>query len=151
MSGIKSTTCKAQHNPQGVPNPTRSAVAPAETGTASASAYLPTSTSNSTIRYARRYLDWNRNTFAYHAANSQRYATFDTSAGASISSDIASDRSKLNLTDLYGYVHRPSAWSGIWTKSATVVHQRHTASTASLSWLKVTSSDYYRLHWLQSS
>jgi hypothetical protein len=105
MSGIESKTCKAQHNPKGVPNPTRSAVVPASTGTASASAHLPTSSSNSTIRYARRYLDWNRNTFAYHAENSQPYTTFDTSAGTSISAKITSDRSKLNLTDLYGYVH----------------------------------------------
>ncbi|OWY51488.1 Secreted protein [Alternaria tenuissima] len=102
MSGIESKTCKAQHNPKGVPNPTRSAVVPASTGTASASAHLPTSSSNSTIRYARRYLDWNRNTFAYHAENSQPYTTFDTSAGTSISAEITSDRSKLNLTDLYG-------------------------------------------------
>ncbi|KAF7673227.1 calcineurin-like phosphoesterase [Alternaria burnsii] len=102
MSGIESKTCKAQHNPKGVPNPTRSAVVPASTRTASASAHLPTSSSNSTIRYARRYLDWNRNTFAYHAENSQPYTTFDTSAGTSISAEITSDRSKLNLTDLYG-------------------------------------------------
>ncbi|CAI9637546.1 unnamed protein product [Alternaria burnsii] len=102
MSGIESKTCKAQHNPKGVPNPTRSAVVLASTRTASASAHLPTSSSNSTIRYARRYLDWNRNTFAYHAENSQPYTTFDTSAGTSISAEITSDRSKLNLTDLYG-------------------------------------------------
>jgi len=102
MSGIESKTCKAQHNPKGVPNPTRSAVVPASTGTASASAHLPTSTSNSTLRYARRYLDWNRNTFAYHAKGSQRYTAFDTSAGVSVTNQITSERAKLNLTDLYG-------------------------------------------------
>jgi len=102
MSGIESKTCKAQHNPKGVPNPTRSAVVPASTGTASASAHLPTSTSNSTLRYARRYLDWNRNTFAYHAKGSQRYTAFDTSAGVSVTNEITSERAKLNLTDLYG-------------------------------------------------
>lgn len=100
MSGIKSTTCKAKHNPEGVPNPTRSAVVSASTGTASA--HLPASTSNSTTRYARRYLDWNRNTFAYHAEGSQRYTSFDTPKGVEITSEITSDRSKLNLTDLYG-------------------------------------------------
>ena len=102
MSGIESKTCKAQHNPKGVPNPTRSAVAPASTGTGSASAHLPSSTSNSTLRYARRYLDWNRNTFAYHAKGSQRYTEFDTSAGVSVTNEITSERAKLNLTDLYG-------------------------------------------------
>ncbi|CAE6997681.1 hypothetical protein PTTW11_00577 [Pyrenophora teres f. teres] len=70
MSGIKSSTCKTPHNPKGVPNPTRSGVAPISTGTASANASLPISTSKSTMRYARRYLDWNRNIFAYHAVGS---------------------------------------------------------------------------------
>ncbi|ORX95050.1 Metallo-dependent phosphatase-like protein, partial [Clohesyomyces aquaticus] len=69
VSGIKSKTCKANHNPKGVPNPTRSAIPPASTGTASAG--LPKSTTASDLRYARRYLDWNRLTFAYHAEGSQ--------------------------------------------------------------------------------
>jgi len=102
MSGIKSSTCKAPQNPKGVPNPTRSAVAPTSTGTTSASPTLPISTTKSTIRYARRYLDWNRNTFAYHAVGSQRYTALDTSKGLSVSSAITSERAKLNLTDLYG-------------------------------------------------
>jgi hypothetical protein len=102
MSGIESKTCKAPHNPKGVPNPTRSAVILGSTGTASVSVHLPISTSNATIRYARRYLDWNRNTFAYHAQNSQPYTKFDTSAGVSVTNEITSDRAKLNLTDLYG-------------------------------------------------
>ncbi|KAI2486392.1 hypothetical protein Ptr902_00525 [Pyrenophora tritici-repentis] len=102
MSGINSSTCKAPHNPKGVPNPTRSAVAPVSTGTVSANASLPMSTSKSTMRYARRYLDWNRNTFAYHAVGSQRYTDLDTSKGLSVSSQITSERAKLNLTDLDG-------------------------------------------------
>lgn len=63
---------------------------------------LPTSTTSSKLRYARRYLDWNRPTFSYHAEGSQRYTAFDTSKGVSISSAITSDRTKLNLTNLYG-------------------------------------------------
>lgn len=102
MSGIKSSTCKAPHNPKGVPNPTRSAVPPPSKGTASATAHLPTSTTPSDLRYARRYLDWNRNTFAYHAEESQRYTKFDSQKGVSVTKEITSDRSKLNLTDLYG-------------------------------------------------
>jgi hypothetical protein len=102
MTGVKSSTGKAKGNPKGVPNPSRSAVAPVKTGTASASVHLPTSTSNSTVRYARRYLDWNRNTFAYHAEGSQPFSKFDESRGVSVTHEITSDRAKLNLTQLYG-------------------------------------------------
>jgi hypothetical protein len=102
MSGVKSSTGKAKGNPKDVPNPTRSAIAPVKTGTASASAHLPTSTSNSTLRYARRYLDWNRNTFAYHAEGSQPFSKFDESKGVSVTHEITADRTKLNLTNLYG-------------------------------------------------
>ncbi|KAF2030876.1 hypothetical protein EK21DRAFT_100181 [Setomelanomma holmii] len=102
ISGIESSTCKAPHDPKGVPNPTRSAVPPPSTGTISASVQLPSSTTPSTLRYSRRYLDWNRNTFSYHAKGSQRYTAFDTSNGVSVTSEITSERSKLNLTNLYG-------------------------------------------------
>lgn len=102
MSGIKSSSCKAEHNPKGVPNPTRSAIAIKSTGTASASVHLPISTSSSSLRYARRYLDWNRPTFEYHAEGSQAYTAFDTKKGLSVSSHITADRAKLNLTSLYG-------------------------------------------------
>ncbi|KAI8939145.1 hypothetical protein NX059_004979 [Plenodomus lindquistii] len=102
MSGIESSTCKAAHNPRGVPNPTRSAIVPKSSGTASVSVSLPISTSPSHLRYARRYLDWNRATFSYHAAGSQRYTAFDTSKGSSVTHEITSERAKLNLTQLYG-------------------------------------------------
>lgn len=96
MSGIKSSSCKAKQNPKGVPNPSRTAVVQSSKQTASASI------SKSPMRYARRYLDWNRNTFAYHAEGSQRYTSFDTTKGLKVTSEITSDRAKLNLTDLYG-------------------------------------------------
>ncbi|KAF2795849.1 hypothetical protein K505DRAFT_348335 [Melanomma pulvis-pyrius CBS 109.77] len=106
VSGIKSSTCKAKHNPKGVPNPTRKAVPPTppkSTGTATVSAIiLPTSTTPSTLRYARRYLDWNRLTFNYHAKGSQPYTSLDTSEGLTTTSEITAARAKLNLTDLYG-------------------------------------------------
>jgi hypothetical protein len=102
MSGIKSSTCKAPHNPKGVPNPTRSAVIPASTGTVSASVHLPISTTPSALRYARRYLDWNRATFSYHAEGSQRYSAFDIEKGLEVTSEITSERKRLNITDLYG-------------------------------------------------
>ncbi|KAL5120992.1 hypothetical protein ACEQ8H_001180 [Pleosporales sp. CAS-2024a] len=103
MSGIQSDTCKAPHNPKRVPNPTRRAVPPPSKGMVPASVHLPTSTTPSNLRYARRYLDWNRNTFIYHAEESQPYYTkFDSSRGGEVTKEITSDRSKLKLTALYG-------------------------------------------------
>ncbi|OCK79951.1 hypothetical protein K432DRAFT_298685 [Lepidopterella palustris CBS 459.81] len=99
MSGIKSDKCNAEHNPRGVPNPTRSAVPPASTGTASAG--LPKSSTSSTTVYARRYLDWNRLTFAYHAEGSQD-RTFDTYQGKKGTTEITTARKQLNLTSLFG-------------------------------------------------
>lgn len=104
MTGIKSSSCTAVHNPRGVPNPTRSAVL-VSTGTASAG--LPKSTTPSSLRYARRYLNWNRLTFAYHAEGSQDH-TFDTSKGKTITSEITTARKQLNLTSLYGCA--PETW-----------------------------------------
>jgi hypothetical protein len=102
MSGITSDTCKAPHNPKSVPHPTRAAKVATSTGTISASVRLPTSTTPSSLRYARRYLDWNRNTFAYHAEGSQRYTAFETSDGVAVTADITKERKELNLTSLYG-------------------------------------------------
>lgn len=100
MSGVGSPNY-TDTNPKGVPNPTRCAEPPASTGTASAG--IPSSTTPSSLRYARRYLDWNRLTFSYHAVGSQPYtSTFDTSTGLSVTSEITSQRTKLNLTALYG-------------------------------------------------
>lgn len=101
ISGINASPCAPIKNPKGVPNPTRSAIPPSSTGTISAS-HLPTSTTPSSLRYARRYLDWNRKTFAYHAAKSQKYTAFDTHKGEKVTSEITADRKELNLTSLYG-------------------------------------------------
>ncbi|KAJ8113733.1 hypothetical protein OPT61_g4202 [Boeremia exigua] len=102
MSGITSSAKKVKKNPKGVPNPTRSAVVARSTGTVGTSSRLPTSTTPSNLRYARRYLDWNRLTFAYHAKGSQSLDAFGTPKGAVVSSSITSARAKLNLTSLYG-------------------------------------------------
>ncbi|KAJ4383374.1 hypothetical protein N0V86_001421 [Didymella sp. IMI 355093] len=102
MSGLNSTAKRVKKNPKGVPNPTRVAVPARSTGTVSVSALIPTSTSPSNLRYARRYLDWNRQTFAYHAKGSQNMNAFGTPKGAAVSSEITADRAKLNLTSLYG-------------------------------------------------
>ncbi|KAF2003977.1 hypothetical protein P154DRAFT_427529 [Amniculicola lignicola CBS 123094] len=107
MSGIEcSESCKSPaKGPKGVPTPTQKAIKPISTVTATVSASaLPTSKSKSRLVYARRYLDWNRNTFTYHAVNSQPYTAkkFNTSQGETVTTDITTQRTKLNLTALYG-------------------------------------------------
>lgn len=85
MSGINSTTFTGNMNPYGVANPTRKAI----------------KTSTNGLLYSRRYLDWNRLTFEYHATDSQA-STFDSSSGLKVTDDITATRTKLNLSSLYG-------------------------------------------------
>ncbi|KAG4417547.1 hypothetical protein IFR04_009277 [Cadophora malorum] len=85
ISGIKSSSYTGLMQPRGVANPSRPA----------------TNTSTSGLVYSRRYLDWNRRTFEYHATNSQA-STFDYHSGLRVSGDITDVRKKLNLTSLYG-------------------------------------------------
>jgi len=91
MSGIKSSRGKSEQQPRGVPNPTRPA----------------TNTSTSGLVYSRRYLDWNRLTFEYHATDSQA-KTFDSHAGLDVSGEITEIRKQLNLSALYGCA--PETW-----------------------------------------
>lgn len=103
LSGIRSSNFTGKLRPKGVPNPTTKAVSMVAR-TATASAGFPSSTanaSNSSMVYSRRYLDWNRLTFAYHAVGSQD-RTFDYHSGLRVTSDITSIRKELNLTALYG-------------------------------------------------
>ena len=103
VSGLKSPHWKGPKNPAGVPNPSQKAVRNV-TATASSSSTLPVATTgpaNSSLLYSRRYLDWNRLTFAYHAKGSQD-KTFDVPSGRHVSSEIYSDRQTLNLTSLIG-------------------------------------------------
>ena len=97
--------------PKGLPNPTRSAVATSTSDTTSTASNtakpLPTSTTSSTLLYARRYLDWNRLTFAYHANGSQD-RTFDIQEGKAVSAAITGLRQQLNLSSLYGCA--PQTW-----------------------------------------
>ncbi|KAE8453312.1 hypothetical protein EG329_011379 [Mollisiaceae sp. DMI_Dod_QoI] len=85
MSGIKSDTYTGLNNPRGVPNPTRKA----------------TNTSTTGLVYSRRYLDWNRLTFEYHATKSQD-STFDDHSGLRVTGDITDARKALDLELLYG-------------------------------------------------
>ena len=86
ISGIKSDSYTGiSPNPRGVANPTRPA----------------TSNSTSGLVYSRRYLDWNRLTFEYHATSSQE-STLDYHSGLRVTQEITDARKELNLTSLYG-------------------------------------------------
>ena len=142
--------------PSGFPHPTQPAVKVSSTPISSSSVVstaqqsvsetLPTgspataspSRGNSSLLYARRYLDWNRLTFEYHSNRSQVHSTpptygnatsgrsisrrrtsllhrrqssggtFDTPEGMGVTSNIYQDRQQLNLTALYGCA--PLSW-----------------------------------------
>ncbi|RDW75235.1 hypothetical protein BP6252_06377 [Coleophoma cylindrospora] len=85
MSGINSTTFTGNMKPRGVANPTRKAV----------------NSSTNGLAYSRRYLDWNRLTFEYHATKSQD-STFDYHSGLRVTETINATRTSLNLSSLYG-------------------------------------------------
>lgn len=85
MSGVNSTTYTGLREPRGVTNPSRPA----------------TNSSTSGLVYSRRYLDWNRLSFEYHAVNSQS-STFNYHSGLRVTGDITNIRKKLNLSTLYG-------------------------------------------------
>ena len=101
MSGIKSSNFTGNVNPHGVPNPTQKAVAVSATATPTAT---PSAFAN--LVYSRRYLDWNRLSFAYHAIGSQSTntynTTFDYHSGLRVTKEILDLRNQLNLTKLYG-------------------------------------------------
>ncbi|TID23626.1 hypothetical protein E2P81_ATG03191 [Venturia nashicola] len=87
---------------EGVPTATRNAVVVA---TGSSAANLSLSTSTQKLTYSRRYLDWNRRTFAYHANGSQDH-TFDIQQGKAATAQISAQRQQLNLSTLYGCAPR---------------------------------------------
>jgi hypothetical protein len=90
MSGFDETNSgyNGVHNPHGVPNPTRKA----------------TSTSTSPFVYSRRYLDWNRYTFEFHAVGQLDDAAFDYHSGLRVSAEINNFRDILKLKVVYGCV-----------------------------------------------
>lgn len=99
MSGFSSNNSgfTGTSAPEGVPNPTRKA----------------TNTSTAPWTYSRRYLDWNRLTFEYHASGSQiNYTTndaaFDTPLGLNTTDLITDIRDQLNLSTLLGC--SPQLW-----------------------------------------
>lgn len=109
MSGLNSSSYHGCAVPAGVPNPTQPAVVvnSNKNSTSTASVPLATSTTTSSLLYSRRYLDWNRLSFEYHAAGSQVH-TFDSAKGISVTKNITATRKELNLTSLYGCA--PQTW-----------------------------------------
>ena len=105
MSGIQSNTFNGTMKPHGVPHPSQPAKKVNATITSSIA--LARSTDPSNLLYSRRYLDWNRLTFAYHGVRSQSQI-FDYHSGLRVSSDITTLRKQLNLTTLYGCA--PQTW-----------------------------------------
>ncbi|KFY48446.1 hypothetical protein V495_01325 [Pseudogymnoascus sp. VKM F-4514 (FW-929)] len=129
VSGLKSKNYYGAKLPEGVPHPTKTAYdKPVTTSTATASPKTSTAAAkrgaqvapgrpvkhvkpihhgNSGYRFARRYLDWNRLTFAFHAENSQN-KPFDLDKGVAVTQHITETRKKLNLTSVYGCA--PQTW-----------------------------------------
>ena len=111
MSGIKSDTYRGPTNPIGVPNPTQAAIKIGEYSGRILKPFLKAPG----MLYSRRYLDWNRLTFEYHATGSQRKAYeshpqlgIGAGMGSNISHEIHDVREKLNLTKQYGCA--PKTW-----------------------------------------
>lgn len=102
MTGIKSNTYKGVMNPAGVPNPRRPArlVTSMSTNEASETADTPS------LKYARRYLDFNRQTFQFHTNTSGNDTAFDTTIGLGVSKNITELRTKNNLTQYFGCAPR---------------------------------------------
>jgi hypothetical protein len=102
IDGIDTPGYNPKTSLRGVPTPTRSAVVVA---TGSSAANLSLSASTQKLRYSRRYLDWNRRTFSYHANGSQDH-TFEIQHGKSVTAQISAQRQQLNLSSLYGCAPR---------------------------------------------
>ncbi|GME64497.1 Ser thr protein phosphatase protein [Neofusicoccum parvum] len=103
IEGQGNSTYKAQQ-PEGLPAPTRPAIS---VSTAAANSTLPKSNTPSSLRYSRRYLDWNRWTFGYHAVGSQS-KPFDTQHGKAVTATITGVREQLNLSSVLGCA--PQTW-----------------------------------------
>ncbi|KAK2593756.1 hypothetical protein QQS21_008517 [Conoideocrella luteorostrata] len=88
MSGFDSSNSgfNGVKNPHGVPNPSR----PAKEG------------AKSPFVYSRRYMDWNRKTFMYHAEQTE--PSYDYHSGLRVTGDISKVREELRLGEVYGCV-----------------------------------------------
>lgn len=104
--GDDGDNCYESYPPCDVPTPTQKAVKVAGAKNGTGSVPLASSTSSSDMVYFRRYLDWNRLTFEYHAEGSQ--TKFDTKKGVEVSKNITQERVDLKLSTLFGCA--PQTW-----------------------------------------
>lgn len=100
MTGIASATYNGSWAPAGVAHPDR----PAKIVTTYRS--FDTAPGKSNLTYARRYLDWNRETFKFHTHTSEGEEFFDTSKGLYATSKITELRKDYNLSTYYGCAPR---------------------------------------------
>ncbi|KAK2747687.1 hypothetical protein FQN55_004857 [Onygenales sp. PD_40] len=104
MTGIKSDTYRGSAKPKGVPNPSRKAIPVNETySVQNTPPKYGTPGKEEELLYSRRYLDWNRLTFAYHAVKSQD-SKLDSKRGKAVTGDITEFRKAQNLSTVYGCV-----------------------------------------------
>ncbi len=101
-SHFNSDAAKRARTEKCVKTPTRLAI-PVTNATKSAPSSVASYDSSTELRYARRYLDWNRLTFEYHANGSQS-SNFDTTHGRAVTDTIYGLRRQLNLSSIYGCV-----------------------------------------------
>lgn len=128
MSGFSPSSSNTTANATAGSNYTGAVALPAGVRTPTRRA-TNTSTS-SPWTYARRYLDWNRLTFEYHALGSQTGAvppavipsTFDTPAGVDTTADIYAFRQQLNLTARLGCSPRLYCMSCVPFRSAGSIY-----------------------------
>ncbi|QKX63708.1 uncharacterized protein TRUGW13939_10879 [Talaromyces rugulosus] len=102
MTGIKSSTYKGVMNPAGVPNPRR----PAKPVSSMSMNETSETADTSSLKYARRYLDFNRQTFQFHTNTSGDDTAFDTTDGLGVSKKITELRTKYHLTQYFGCAPR---------------------------------------------
>lgn len=103
MSGIQSSNYKGKNNPTGVPNPTQKAINVSTGANTMGISQIGDGQvqDSKPLTYFRRYIDWNRLSFEYHAVGSQA-STFDQKPGPAVSAKITSERKALNLSTLFG-------------------------------------------------
>jgi 2',3'-cyclic-nucleotide 2'-phosphodiesterase (5'-nucleotidase family) len=104
MTGLKSSNYTGAAAPSGVPNQTQLALSNKTTNDPNATNV------GASLKYSRRYLDWNRVTMEYHATGSQNPAnsSFDYYRGIQVTNNITATRKKLNLNTTLGCA--PETW-----------------------------------------
>ncbi|PWY91019.1 Metallo-dependent phosphatase [Aspergillus heteromorphus CBS 117.55] len=104
LGNIESSTYNGTRTPSGVPAPRKTCHASLnddeEAGFAGDDHQMVMTAPTTIPVLDRRYLDWNRLTFAYHATGSQDI--FDTLEGLNTTADITAERENLNITHRYG-------------------------------------------------